>query len=725
MEVFKLFATLGIDAAEFDRGLAGAEQRLAGVEQTFTNAGRTLTTHVTAPVVGLGAAALASSITFESAFAGVRKTVDATEAEFAQLERGIRDMAREIPASAESIAQVAEAAGQLGIQTDNILGFTEVMIGLGESTNMSADEAATALARFANIVQMPQSAFDRLGSTIVDLGNNLATTEGEIVQMGLRIAGAGNQIGLTEAEIMGFAGALSSVGIQAEAGGTAISRVMLTMMTDVMNGGEELEKFAGIAGVTSDEFATAFRERPAEAITMFVSGLGRISSEGGNVVAALEDVGLSEIRVRDALLRMSGAGDVLADSINLATEAWGENSALQEEVGRRYETTESKLTVMWNKLKEVVRTLGDALVPLLLAAIEAATPFIAALQSLAEWFGRLDPGMQAFIVAGAGIVAAIGPILWMIGSFAGAIANLLPLLGMLPKLIGGVGTAFTLLTNPVGLVIAAIAALVAIFATDFLGIRTAVVNAWGAIVDAFRSAGERIGTAFRNIKNAIRDWWDDLNAFLGGLPAKMLEFGKDLIGGLVNGVKSMLTNAVDAVKGVGEGIISGFKSLLGIDSPSKVFHQFGLDIGAGLAQGIKDSEATVVKATEGLAKAVTAAGRAVMRGSLDPSNIVGGITSGLEGRAAQQAIEQRLEELAAQRASLFGAGMRQARTIGMPMIDAQVAALEDELRRLREELRASRAASAREGEAQARRFSMAVTTFDQSVRSLQLARQRY
>src|SRR5690606_38625439 len=122
----------------------------------------------------------------------------------------------------------------------------------------------------------------------------------------------------------------------------------------------------------------------------------------------------------------------------------------------------------------------------LLAAVEAAKPFIAALQGLAEWFGRLDPGMQAFIVAGAGIVAAIGPILWMIGSFAGAIANLLPLLGMLPGLIGGIGTAFTVLTGPVGLVIAAIAALVAIFATDFLGIRTAVVNAWGAIVDAFR-----------------------------------------------------------------------------------------------------------------------------------------------------------------------------------------------------------------------------------------------
>src|SRR5690606_23081626 len=210
------------------------------------------------------------SISFESAFAGVRKTVDATEEEFAELEEGIRGMATRLPASAEEIARVAEAAGQLGIHTENILGFTETMIGLGESTNMSSDEAATALARFANIVQMPQDQFDRLGSTVVDLGNNLATTEAEIVEMALRLAGAGNTIGLTEAEIMGFAGALSSVGIMAEAGGTAFSRVMLNMMAATQQGSDELEGFATVAGMTTDEFVQAFQTDPVSAIEAFV-----------------------------------------------------------------------------------------------------------------------------------------------------------------------------------------------------------------------------------------------------------------------------------------------------------------------------------------------------------------------------------------------------------------------------------------------------------------------
>src|SRR5690606_11974086 len=140
----------------------------------------------------------------------------------------------------------------------------------------------------------------------------------------------------------------------------------------------------------------------------------------------------------DALLRLAGAGDVMTDSVNLATAAWGENAALQEEVGRRYETTESQLNVAKNTLQEVVRTLGDALVPFLLAVVEAAKPLIGALQSLAEWFGNLNPTMQGFIVGGLGILAALGPVLWMIGSFAGAISNLLPLLRMVPGLFAGI-----------------------------------------------------------------------------------------------------------------------------------------------------------------------------------------------------------------------------------------------------------------------------------------------
>ena len=104
------------------------------------------------------------------------------------------------------------------------------------------------MARFANITQMSQGDFGRLGATIVDLGNNFATTEAQIVEMALRLAGAGDLIGLTEAEILAIGTTLSSVGIRAEAGGTAFSRVFAEMQKAVQSGSKELDTFDQIVG---------------------------------------------------------------------------------------------------------------------------------------------------------------------------------------------------------------------------------------------------------------------------------------------------------------------------------------------------------------------------------------------------------------------------------------------------------------------------------------------
>ncbi len=158
-----------------------------------------------------------TAIDFEDAFTGVEKTVDGTAEQMEELKQGIRDMAKEIPSTTTEISAVAEAAGQLGIQTEDILSFTRVMIDLGNSTNLSAEEAASALAKFANITKMSADDYSRLGSVIVDLGNNFATTEADIVSMATKLASTGELTGLTEAQIMALATAMSSVGIEVEA----------------------------------------------------------------------------------------------------------------------------------------------------------------------------------------------------------------------------------------------------------------------------------------------------------------------------------------------------------------------------------------------------------------------------------------------------------------------------------------------------------------------------
>lgn len=296
---------------------------------------------------------------FESAFAGVRKTVEATEEEFKQLEKSILDMSTQIPATAAEIAGIAEAAGQLGIQNKNIIEFTRVMADLGVATNMSGDAAATTLARFANITQMAQEDFDRLGSSIVALGNNLATTESEIADMALNIAGAATQVGFTEAQILALSGALSSVGIEAQAGGTAVSTLIINMKKATVEGGDDLRDFAKAANMTADEFKKAFEEDAAGAIQKFIEGLATAEERGSNAFQLLEEAGINEARMTRAMLSLSGASDVLANAFEISNKAWEENNALSKEAAERYETTDSKLQILQNSLALTGITIFD------------------------------------------------------------------------------------------------------------------------------------------------------------------------------------------------------------------------------------------------------------------------------------------------------------------------------------------------------------------------------
>ena len=204
-------------------------QKASATGKALTGAGKTLTTTVTTPIVAMGTAAIKASLDFESSFTSVRKTVDATEAEFSALASASKSMSTQIAASTTEINEVMATAGQLGIANDYLVDFTRTMIDLGNSTDIVANDAASTLAKFANITTMDQSQFGNLGATLVDLGNNFATVESDIMNMSLRLAAAGHQVGLTEPQILGFAAALSSVGVRAEMGGSAFSKALINM----------------------------------------------------------------------------------------------------------------------------------------------------------------------------------------------------------------------------------------------------------------------------------------------------------------------------------------------------------------------------------------------------------------------------------------------------------------------------------------------------------------
>lgn len=466
---------------------------------------------VSAGALTIGTAATRAGIEFESAFAGVEKTVDATDEQLSKLRQGLLDMSKEIPQSAADLSAIAESAGQLGIETDNIEKFTQVMANLGVATNMTSDEAATSLARFANITGMPQKNFDRLGSTIVALGNNLATTESEIVDMSLRIAGAGKQVGMSESQIMSFSAALSSVGIEAEMGGSAFSTLLSKIQLATDKGGEDLDKFAKVAGVSGGEFKKLFQKDATEAVSAFLKGLNKINENGGSVISTLDDMDLSEVRMRDTLLRASSASDVFTKAMSTGTEAWKENNALTKEANKRYETLESKIQLMKNGIQNLGIAFKDSIDTELRGAVQLGTDYI---NRLSEAFTK--GGLQGAVETAGNI---FGEISTKIAQYA-------------PKMID---SAFQFIDSFVN------------------GIK----NNSSKLLASGEKIVQSVIDGIINFTGYTSDLIDGAVAIIQGLitaissnESKLLQAGESIIDSIVNGIVSLAENAETITKGV-------------------------------------------------------------------------------------------------------------------------------------------------------------------------------
>lgn len=467
-------------------------------------------------------------IEFETAVTGVEKTVDATDAQMGLLKQGIRDMAKEIPASTTEIAGVAESAGQLGIATENILEFTEVMIQLGTSTNMAAEEAADALARFANITEMDPSNYERLGSTIVDLGNKSASTEEEIVSMGTRLAATGDLVGLSEPEILGMAAALSSLGIEAEAGGTAASKLFKRLEGAVaaygpaldavertglslrelellesnhsmtfketadaigitsselgkyMDNIKLLDQISEISGTTAERFTQAWGKNAVSALDLFVTGLGKMDESGGNAVQALNEIaGFTEVRLSNAILALASSGGLLTETIETAKTAWDENTALAEEAAKRYETTESKAQILKNTIEDLEISIGQDFMAAGTPALELLTDIASAAADGAESSPALASGL-------AGVGGALGG-LTALTTVAGGIKLVSTALGIFGTMAGPVAAGVTALAG--------------------LGAAAAVYEAnAGAVSEAARDLILRNEELLRSTENTVADY---------------------------------------------------------------------------------------------------------------------------------------------------------------------------------------------------------------------------
>lgn len=391
-------------AAAQTQGFAQSVNSAAAQTQTqitgFSRAAASFGKIVTLGVAGGLALSAKAAIDFESSFAGIRKTVDATPVQFDRLSKSIRNLATEIPISVNELNRIGELGGQLGVEVDGIVGFTRTIAELGVTTNLTTENAALGIARLAAITNTSESEFSNMGSTIVDLGNNFETTEDQILTFATRIAAAGNVVGLTVDQVLAIATAFSSVGVPAERGGTAVQQALIAMSRAAQEGGDELEAFAEIAEVSVDQFITLFEEDAAGAFQAFIEGLGRIEEQGGNVFAVLDEVGLGASRQTQSILSLAVAQGKLDDALRTASVAYAENTALSEEAAKRFETVESQIQLAVNQFKDLGIEIGENLLPYVIDLIEGLTGIVQAVDNA-------DPAVQKLLAAIALLIAGL------------------------------------------------------------------------------------------------------------------------------------------------------------------------------------------------------------------------------------------------------------------------------------------------------------------------------
>ena len=481
------------------------------------------------------------------------------------------------------------------------------MIKLGDATNLTGTEGAETLAKFMNISGTASEDVDRLGATIVNLGNNFATTEDDIARMALRMAAAGEQIGASEPEVLGLATALSSVGIEAEAGGSAFSKLMINMnnasaigkeandvinMTgmslrdlqmlsdsdsaafremaqslgytseefqDFVDASATLEKFSEVTGMTSEEFNKAFGEDAVGTMQIFLNKLGEM--DGSDALVTLNDMGIKEIRLRNAILSTSNAMDNFNRAMEIANEGWEENIALDNEANQRYGTTESRMKMVKNQFIDAGITLKEEFQPAIDGIIEGFSEFATWL----KWIAKNGKTIAGIIIS---VGAAIGTFLLF--------ANASSIVYSLVTAIGALNAV--LIANPVGIVMAAIVGLVAAF-VYFWNTSDEFRQFWIDLWDNIKSVAI---AAWTTIKNFCMNAWNAIKGFFSGA----LSFIKSIWGGIV----SFFSDIWEGIKAIFSGIAKWvydnvIKPLIDFWSPVFTFFEELFNNIIGFAEG--------------------------------------------------------------------------------------------------------------------------------------------
>lgn len=388
---------------------------------TLMEMGMTLSTSVTPALTAMGYAAVQSAQDIDSAYRDMRKTVSGTEEDFEALRQSAIDFSTTHVTSADQILSIQAIGGELGVATKDLQTFAETVSNLEVATNLDAEEAATALGQLDNIMNdLNGSTMPAFSDALVRLGNNGASTESQIVDIAKRIGSMGSILGMSTPEVLAWASSIASTGQNAEAAGTAISNTMSDIETAVAKGEDSLEAFAQVAGMSAQEFASAWESDPSSTMKAFIEGLVKIEEDGGSATKTLDDLGITATRqvqaIEGLMQTIGGLDDNLQmsnDAWNGVTDQWGEAGDAASEASKKAEGFSGSIQRMMNMAQVLGAELGESIAPWIDGIADG-------LGYLMDIFEDSSDGFKRFVVAIGGVAAAAGPLLLVLRALSSA-----------------------------------------------------------------------------------------------------------------------------------------------------------------------------------------------------------------------------------------------------------------------------------------------------------------
>lgn len=599
------------------------------------------------------------AIKFESAMADVRKVVDFdTPEQFKEMGNDILKLTRTIPMAGEEIATIVAAGGQSGVARENLLGYAKDAATMGVAFDMAAGDAGEAMATMANVLGKPITEMAQFGDVINHLSDNANSKAKDIVNVITRVGSDTRMLGLSEKQSAALGSTFLSMGKAPELAAQAVKGMSSAFLQLKAGAHEkELKKL----GFTTKSFAAAMNKDAQGAISSFIEKVKKMPKDKQYPLLAKV---FGKQYADDVLLLAQNTGEYNRQ-LGLLQET-DENGnlkyigSMQREFENRSNTTENKLTKLKSSLTEIATKIGNAFLPVITSFVENITPVI---YSITEWVETNPQLMEWVLTIGGGIGAVVGGLLTLHSAFSFVTAGLLPFL-KLGKFLGGFlgnflfsaisklslgfgyligyiakgammfGKAIfmmsrALLANPIGLLITGIAVAAYLIYDNWEKIGPWFSELWQTVSGAFSTAWNSItnfcSEAWTNISNfftsgignitaTILDWsplglfqqvFSTVLSWFGiDVPSKFSDFGKNMIDGLVNGIKNAWEGAKQIVSDLGEGIKGWFAEKLGIHSPSRVFKGYGVNVVEGLAIGMNKSIPMAEDASDNLSSAV-------------------------------------------------------------------------------------------------------------------------